>query len=312
MKPKHIASTDEITVETRPNYVVETWDKSHPSPRRHGVRRVFRMGCLVLLAIFACILFVSMIYFLVPFRTNLLVLGIDRVPEGSDLGRSDTNILVTVRPLRPYIGMLSIPRDLWVTIPGVGENRINTAHFFAEGQIPGSGPSAALETIQVNFGVPVKYYVRIKFDGIVGIIDALGGINIELEQPMAGLPMGEHHLSGEQALVFIRDRQGSDDFFRMQQGQFFIAETFEEIIHPGTWLRIPAVISALNKSIDTNLPIWIWPRLAFALLRSGPGKIDYHIINRDYVSPTTTSEGAQVLIPDWSLISPLVAEIFGD
>jgi hypothetical protein len=52
--------------------------------------------------------------------------------------------------------------------------------------------------------------------------------------------------------------------------------------------------------------------LAFALLRSGPGKIDYHIINRDYVSPTTTSEGAQVLIPDWSLISPLVAEIFGD
>ncbi|MGB7094882.1 MAG: LCP family protein [Anaerolineales bacterium] len=270
------------------------------------------MGCLVLLAIFACILFVSMIYFLVPFKTNLLVLGIDRVPEGSDLGRSDTNILVTVRPLRPYIGMLSIPRDLWVTIPGVGENRINTAHFFAEGQIPGSGPSAALETIQVNFGVSVKYYLRIKFDGIVGIIDALGGLNIELDQPMAGLPMGEHHLSGEQALVFIRDRQGSDDFFRMQQGQFFIAETFEEIIHPGTWLRIPAVISALNESIDTNLPIWIWPRLAFALLRSGPGKIDHHIINRDYVSPTTTSEGAQVLIPDWSLISPLVAEIFGD
>lgn len=312
MKPKHKASTDELSAKTKPNYVIETWDQPQPTQRQRGVRRLFRVGCLVLFAFLAGILFVGLIYFLVPFRTNLLVLGIDRVPNGSDLGRSDTNILMTVRPLRPYIGMLSIPRDLWVTIPGVGENRINTAHFFAEGQEPGSGPAAALETIQINFGIPVEYYVRIKFDGIVDIVDALGGIDIELEQPMAGLPDGVHHLSGEQSLVFVRDRQGSDDFFRMQQGQFFIAEMIEEIVRPGSWPRIPAVVSAINASVDTNLPFWVWPRLAFALLRSGPGKIDFHVINRDYVSSSTTSEGAQVLIPDWALISPLVKEIFGD
>ena len=312
MKPKHKASTDELSVKTKPSYVIETWDKPQPTQRQRGVRRLFRMGCLVLFAFLAGILFVGMIYFLVPFRTNLLVLGIDRVPSGSDLGRSDTNILMTVKPLRPYIGMLSIPRDLWVTIPGVGENRINTAHFFAEGREPGSGPAAALETIEFNFGVPVQYYLRIKFDGIVDVVDALGGIDIELDQTMAGFPAGVHHLSGEQALVFVRDRQGSDDFFRMQQGQFFIAEMIEEIVQPGSWLRFPAVISAVNASVDTNLPIWVWPRLAFALLRSGPGKIDFHVINRDYVSSSTTSEGAQVLIPDWALISPLVKEIFGD
>jgi LCP family protein required for cell wall assembly len=208
--------------------------------------------------------------------------------------------------------MLSIPRDLWVTIPGVGKNRINTAHFFAEGREPGSGPAAALDTIQQNFGVPVQYYVRIKFDGIVGIVDSLGGIDIELDQTMAGFPAGVHHLTGEQALIFVRDRQGSDDFFRMGQAQFFISELIEQIIQPGSWPRIPALISATNASLDTNLPIWVWPRLAFALLRSGPGKIDFHVINRDYVSSSTTSEGAQVLIPDWALISPLVKEIFGD
>ena len=312
MNPKYKASTDDLSADTRPNYVVETWDKPRPSQRQRGVMKVLRSGCLVLLGILVVILFLGLVYFLVPFRTNLLVIGIDRVPEGSNLGRSDTNILVTVKPLGPYIGLLSIPRDLWVTIPGVGENRINTAHFFAEGQIPGSGPAAVLDTIQHNFGVPVKYFVRVKFDGIVGIVDALGGIDIELDSPMAGLPVGIHHLSGEQSLVFVRDRQGSDDFFRMQQGQFLIGELIEQIIQPGSWPRIPAVFAALNNSIDTNLPLWLWPRLAFALLRAGPGGIDFHILNRDYVSSSITSEGAQVLIPQWSLIIPLVNAIFGD
>lgn len=312
MKPKYKASTEDSSANTKPNYVVETWDRPQPTQKQRAARKVFRGGCLVFLAMLVFVMFISFIYLLVPFRTNLLVLGIDRVPDGSALGRSDTNILVTVKPLAAYIGLLSIPRDLWVTIPGVGENRINTAHFFAEGQLPGSGPAAALETIQHNFGVPVKYYLRVKFDGIVGIVDALGGIDIELDSPMAGLPAGDHHLSGEQALVFVRDRQGSDDFFRMQQAQFFIAQLIEQIIKPGSWPRIPAVMVALNDSVDTNLPVWVWPRLGFALLRAGPGGIDSHILNRDYVNSNVTSEGAQVLIPQWSLINPLINEIFSD
>jgi len=276
------------------------------------MRRTIRAGCLVIFAVIACIFFIGGVYVLVPFRTDMLILGIDRTPDGTNLGRSDTNILVTVRPLRPYIGALSIPRDLWVTIPGVGENRINTAHYFAEAQDPGSGPNAALETIRQNFGLSIDHYLRLKFDGIVGIVDALGGLEVELENAMAGLPAGEHNLTGEQALAFVRDRQGTDDFFRMQQGQFFIAELIEQLLQPSSWSRIPAFLVAVSESIDTNIPIWVWLRLGFAFLRSGPGGIDYHVINRDYVSPTTTSEGAQVLIPEWSLILPLVDKIFGD
>jgi LCP family protein required for cell wall assembly len=312
MKPRYKASTEDLSSATKPNYVIEPWDRPTRSKRRQSLQRVLTAGCSVIIAIFACFIFVSIVYFLAPFRTDFMVLGIDRAPDGTDLGRSDTNILVTVRPLRPYVGVLSIPRDLWVTIPGVGENRINTAHFFAEGEEPGSGPNATLDTIQQNFGVPVKYFIRIRFDGIVNIVDALGGLDVELDNPMAGLPQGVHHLSGDQALVFVRDRQGTDDFFRMLQGQFFIAELIEQLIQPDSWPHLPAVISAINDSIDTNIPIWIWPRLGFAFLRTGPSGIDYHVINRDYVTPTTTSEGAQVLIPNWPLILPLVDQIFGN
>jgi len=265
---------------------------------------------MLFVAVFVCVLVLSSVYFLMPFRTNLLILGIDRTPEGTDLGRSDTNILLTVKPLRSYVGLLSIPRDLWVIIPGVGENRINAAHYYGEVQEPGSGPYMAMDTIEQNFGVPVEHYARIKFESIVDVIDVLGGLDIELDSSMAGLPPGNQHLTGEQVLIFLRDRQGTDDFFRMQQGQFFVSELLEQLIQPRSWIHLPTVFGAINRSIDTNLPLWIWPRIAFAFLRSGSSGIDNRIISREMVTPTTTSEGAQILIPDWSLINPVVNEIF--
>jgi hypothetical protein len=108
MKPKSEASTSDPYAPTKPNYVIEPWDKPAPSRRQKNIRRGISIGCSVLFAILICMVFFSSVYFLVPFRTNLLVLGIDRTPEGSDLGRSDTNILITIQPLSPYVGVLSI------------------------------------------------------------------------------------------------------------------------------------------------------------------------------------------------------------
>ena len=89
------------------------------------------------------------VYFFFPLRSNVLPLGADRTEGSEAYGRTDTMILSTIVPLKPYVGMLSIPRDLWVPIPGHGENRINTAHFFAElkEEKPGSGPQAALAVV---------------------------------------------------------------------------------------------------------------------------------------------------------------------
>ena len=258
------------------------------------------------------IAFFLVIYLLAPFRTNLLILGIDYTPIENVVGRSDTIIMATVLPLEPYVGALSVPRDLWVGIPGVGENRINTAHFFAEGQQAGSGPAAAMATIERNFGVRMDYFIRLRFDGVRSIVNAMGGVDIELEKPMAGYSVGKHHLTGRKALAFARNRSGSDDFFRMEQGRLLIRSIFRQMLQPRMWPRLPGVLAAAMSQVDTNLPVWQWPRLGLAVLRAGPDGIDYRTIDREMVTSFTTSQGASVLLPDWSRINPVLAEMFGE
>lgn len=277
------------------------------APVRHRRRR---LACLPFLLLFLMACFCIGGYLFFPMRTNILLLGIDYAPHRSFLGRSDTNILVRVNSLEPYVGMLSIPRDLWVSIPGYGENRINTAHFFAEGAVSSSGPAKTIETIETNFGVRAEYYVRIRFDGVRDVVDAMGGVDIELPKPMAGYPAGEHHLSGRKALAFARNRTGSDDFFRMEQGQLLMKAMVKQLASPASYPRLPLAFNAFIKSVETNLPLWDIPRLGFVLLRVGPDGIDNRTITREMVTPYTTSQGANVLLPNWQAILPVVQDMF--
>lgn len=286
-----------------------------PGTQRARRRRRRQGGCCAPLGCIAVISLVLIaflgIYFLVPLRTNLLLMGIDYAPGDSRVSRTDTLILTTIIPRKPYVGMLSIPRDLWVNVPGVGANRINTAHFFAEGQQAGSGPEATMETIRQNFGVDVGYYVRINFQGFREVVNAMGGVDVDLPEAMAGYPAGRHHLTGNKALAFVRSRQGSDDFFRMEQGQLVMKAVFRQMLSPLKWPRLPAVLLAFSQATDTNVPFLLWPRLGLAVLRAGPEGIDNRTISREMAVPFTTSDGAQVLLPEWSLINPVLLEMFG-
>lgn len=253
----------------------------------------------------------GLVYFLGPLRTNILLLGTDDSPERGALGRTDTIILTTIVPFRPYVGMLSIPRDLWLPIPGVGEQRINTAYFFAEAQDSGSGSRAIRATIEQNFRVPVQYYALLHMQGLVEVIDALGGVDVVLPRDLGGLTAGSHHLSGPDALALVRERYSSDDFSRMLQGQILLEATVRKMFAPGSWPQLPAVAGALYDAVETDIPIWQWPRLIFAIVRAPLFGVEARTITRDMVVPFTTSEGAQVLAPDWDLILPVVEQMFG-
>jgi LCP family protein required for cell wall assembly len=252
------------------------------------------------------------VYLFAPMRSNILVLGTDYLPPRDELSRTDTNILITINPLKPYIGMLSIPRDLWVNIPGIGENRINTAFFFAEIEQPGSGPVASMKTVHENFGVTINYFMVIKMEGVIKVIDTLGGVTINLTESMGGLPIGESALDGTQALAFARERYSADDFSRMKQGQILIKALLSKALSPVGWIRLPSVFFELIRSIKTNIPLWLFPRFGLAFLRAGPDRIDNRVITREMVNPFTTMDGAQVLAPNWHEINPVLKEMFGE
>jgi LCP family protein required for cell wall assembly len=254
-----------------------------------------------------------LVFFLIqaPGRTNILLIGIDRAPAGTAAARTDTLILVTVLPDIPYVGMLSIPRDLWVEVDGVGPNRINTAHFFGESRLAGSGPQAALATLRTNFGIDVDRYIRLRFDSLVSLVDALGGVDVSLENPTAALAAGTHHLNGTQALAFVRDRAGSDDFYRMLQGQMMIRALMAEMMAPSHWITDLKALPAIASGFQTNLTPTEAARALFTIIRVGPGGIDGRTIDRSMVTGVTTAGGAQVLEPDWAAINPLLLEMFG-
>lgn len=277
--------------------------RSQPTPRRRT--RGWLGPALLGLAIGAAV----GAYLLLPFRTNLMLLGIDRAPAGTDVSRSDTMILMTFVPSRGYVGMLSIPRDLWVGIPGVGKNRINAAHFFGEASHRGGGPVLAQQTVESNLGVGIQGWIRIRFDAVSTLVDALGGVQIDLPVAQAGLSAGPHWLNGKQALAFVRDRKGSDDFFRMARGQLFIRSIEKRCLDPRTWPGLIAALPRLVRTIDTDVPAWDWPRLALLLLQGGWGGIDGRLIDRTMATPTTAG-GADVLLPNWSRIRPFVNSMF--
>jgi len=247
--------------------------------------------------------------FIAPVKANILVIGIDRVPAGTEAGRSDTNVMVRVDSSKPRITTLAIPRDLWVPIPGYGENRINTAHFYAEAADPGSGPANAMAVFSQTFNIPIQYYVRIRLEGVPGLIDAMGGITLDLPEEMGGLPAGKHHLNGTQALAFVRDRKGTDDFFRMAQGQVFIKTAAQQMLNPLTWVRSPLILAEYNKTVDTNLSFWQLANTGMTVLRLGPGKIESNVLAREDTTPANIG-GAQVLLPVWERINPLIDQLF--
>ncbi len=260
-------------------------------------------------------------------RVNILLLGTDQ--RGSEEGpsRTDTMIVVTVDPQTKTSGMLSIPRDLWVSIPGHSEGRINTAHFFGEANdYPGGGPALAKKTVQYALGIPIHYYVRVNFEGFEKLIDAIGGITINVEEaihderyPDGGygymtidIPAGEQLMDGETALQYARARHGATDFQRARRQQQVLKAIRDKILRLDIPLtRIPEVLKLVGNSVRTDLSLSDMYALAKVGREVDGGNIRSAVIDETLTTPQITPDGAQVLIPDRALIRELIKDLFG-
>jgi LCP family protein required for cell wall assembly len=255
-------------------------------------------------------------------RVNLLLLGIDQ--RGSQEGhwRTDTMIIVTIDPKAQTVGMISIPRDLWVPIWGYDiENRINTAHYYGDVKgYPGGGPALARDTVAYNLGIPIHHYVRLNFTAFEKLIDEIGGIDIYVEKAINDpqypdeaygydpfyLPAGSHQ--------YARSRHGTGDFDRAKRQQQVIMAARDQIVKldqlPQLIANGPEILSTLGESVQTDLTFDQAMQLARILNDIPREAYQSAVIDGKYTQPYTTDTGAQVLIPLRDRIAQLYESFF--
>jgi LCP family protein required for cell wall assembly len=203
-------------------------------------------------------------------RINILVLGTDKRPEQpADGSRSDTLIVLSIDSQTKTAGILSVPRDLQVAVPGYGLQKINAAYFYGEhDHLPGGGPGLAMATVSQYFNVPVQYYISINFSGFEKVIDMVGGIDVyvptAIDDPLYPGPNnsyihvhfdpGLQHLDGVRALEYARTRHSDSDFGRNRRQQQVIQALRARVLQLDMVPRLPMLLGELAGAIETNIP----------------------------------------------------------
>ncbi len=278
-------------------------------------------------------------------RINILLLGIGGIGHDGPF-LSDTMMLVSFKPSTGKVGLISIPRDLLVQIPGYGWWKINHANAFGEVKNSGKGGELASTVVSQSFDIPVHYYVRVDFEGFKKIIDDLGGIEVEVDNllsdyryPVQGketattteryehlhIEPGNVYMDGNLALKYVRSRyalgiEGSDFARSRRQQKVLMAVkkkglSFSTLINP---YKVSQVMDTLSQNIATNVEIWEMIRF----FNLGKNLEEKDIVREVFTDdrdgllyPSITENGAFVLLPragDFSEMQTVVKNIFGD
>lgn len=266
-------------------------------------------------------------------RVSVLIMGLDYdddTVERQGPSRTDTMILLTIDPQTKTAGMLSIPRDLWVSIPGFDYGRINTAYYLGDAyKLPGGGPALAMKTVEQVIGVPVQYYAQVKFSAFVNLIDDIGKITVDVDQRIIidprgpgddkiRLSKGTHVLGGVEALAYARQRHTEGgDVDRAARQQKVIMAIREKILDPATFASLlanaPQFYSHIQEGMNTNLTFEDVMKLAM-LAKDIPvesikrGIIDYTMVTQNTV--TVNGQAQQIFKPIPDKIRVLRDEIF--
>lgn len=190
---------------------------------------------------------------------NILLMGVDsRSADDGEIPRSDTMLVASLDPVKKTIHLFSILRDTYIPISGYGENRINSAITH--------GPNTAMKTVSDLLGIPIQYYVYTDFQGFIKLVDAVGGIDFNVEKDMhytsaadkhmydIDLKAGMQHLDGKTALQYVRFRHDAmSDFSRTERQRAFLTAVGEKMKSTTSIMNLPTILEQVNPYIDTNL-----------------------------------------------------------
>jgi LCP family protein required for cell wall assembly len=260
-----------------------------------------------------------------PASVTFLLLGSDT--RGGASFRTDTILVGIVRPQDGQVSLISIPRDLWVNIPTVGMQRINTAYQFGEyGGYSGGGAGLLKDTILYNLGLKIDHTAMIDFNGFRKVVDTLGGIDVPISCPYTDWRLldpsydpeneenwflytagpGLLHMNGDLALWYARSRKHSNDFDRGRRQQEVIRAIYAQVLRTDSLARLPQLYTDLSSSFITDLGLADLLKFSPMALHLTNADIRSYYISGDMVTPWTTSEGAAVLLPDTGLIQQML------
>ena len=247
-------------------------------------------------------------------QVNILLLGSDIRPYEGGF-RTDIIVWVSLNPRDGYVSAVSFPRDLYVSIPGMGENRINTA-------FPYGGFDLLADTMELNFGVRPDKYLLVDFSGFTTVINNLGGIDVQTAQNltdtcdrsvnpsgMCSAGPGLVHMNGDYALWYARSRYSTNDIDRARRAQEVIEAIFDRLMRLDVILRVSELYDAYTTYVDTNIKLVdVVPLLPLATKINETRDIRNYVVGYDLAYDWMTWQGAQVLVPDIDGIRELMIE----
>jgi LCP family protein required for cell wall assembly len=261
---------------------------------------------------------------------NVLLLGSDR---RSGIGfRTDTILIASVQPATGLVALISVPRDLYVYLPGYTVSRINTAWIYGETLgYPGGGPQLLFDTVRYNLGIPIDRYALVEMTGFQQIVDVLGGVDVRvacdftdwrLRRPdlpqqavsswaLFTIPPGVVHMDGDDALWYARSRSRSSDFDRARRQQEVLRSIYRAGLHPDVLARIPELYRALQSAVKTDADLDDVLSLAPFVTSLEPAHLRSRFIGRGQVrSYRVPVSGAAVLLPQADAIRALLEDAF--
>lgn len=252
---------------------------------------------------------------------TILLMGGDLRPDEGGRPRTDTMMLLMIDPRNDRASLLSIPRDLYVDVPGYGLQRVNAAYRL------GGGP-LAIETIQYNLGIRVNYYVMIDFNVFTTLIDEIGGIDVYVPMTIYDpsypdmnfgydplyVEAGWQHMDGALALKYARTRHQDSDFHRAQRQQDVLFAIRDKVLSlemlPTLVQRAPTLYSQLQEHVFTDMSFTDMVSLALLLPDIPTDSIRKGMIGPEHTQGYMTDSGASVIIPLRTAIGPYLEYIF--
>ncbi|MCI0553092.1 MAG: LCP family protein [Anaerolineae bacterium] len=259
---------------------------------------------------------------------NFLLIGSDRRSVAGST-RTDTMVIAVLRPNDGQVSLISIPRDLWVSIPGYENNRVNTAYQLGiSSGYPGGGSGLLKDTILHNLGIRIDHTAMVDFSGFSQIVDTLGGVDVPVSCAYTDWRLidpsfdpfnednwhlyttgpGMIHMDGDLALWYARSRQKSSDFDRGRRQQEVLRALFAQALQAGTLARIPELYNDLKSTVETDLGLADLLQLAVYAPKMTNADIRSYYIRPPFVSSWITDQGAYVLLPNEAELQQMLTE----